>query len=178
MKNKIVLTSKSKIKLLVVEEALRNLFVNQDFNIVQFDIEDKGSEPVGEENLILQLQSSIKKAKELETDAVFYVAMEGGVKIVDEEMEEIAFVIVADSLGKQARSQAVSFPIPNEVAMKVKVGISFADAVNEVYATNDIKNNQGFVGLLTDNLIDKRSLYLQPTIIAFSKFVKSNWFWK
>jgi non-canonical (house-cleaning) NTP pyrophosphatase len=178
MNKKIVLASKSPLKKFVVEYVTKYFFKDDEFEIVQYDVEDKGPEPFTEAALLIQLQVALHKIKDLEPDAAYYIVMEGGVREMDNELEEISCVIIEDASGRQSKSWSTSFPIPEEVAKKVQKGMPFADAVDAVYSTKDIKNNQGFIGLLTDNFVDKKMLYVQPTAVAFGKFLKSNWFWK
>ncbi len=175
---KILLASKSKIKAETVRDAVALLFPNSILELVQHDVEDPGPEPFGNDAVINQIRKSIEKIQENDSDADFYIGMEGGVREYNGEMEEIAYVMVSDKTNRISLSQAVSFPIPPNVAQKVREGIPFATAVDELYSTKDIKNNQGFVGLLTNGVVDKKALYFQPTVVALSKFVKNEWFWK
>ncbi len=173
----IVLGSKSKIKEEVVRNAVTALFPQTEFSVTQFDVEDAGAEPVGEDALFKQLNASIEVIKKEKPVADYYVVMEGGVLESVAGMEEIACVVVEDKNGRHSQSRSVSFPIPPLVAKKVREGMPFATVVDEIYSTQNIKNNQGFVGFLTNGLVDKKALYYQPTVVAFSKFIKESWFW-
>mgnify|MGYP002631596041 CR=1 FL=1 len=175
---KIVLTSISKIKESVVLESVKLLFPNEITELVKVDIETTGPEPTGEQATLGQISKALEKAKTLHPDASFYVGMEGGVRETDLGMEEIAYVVIENNSRQRSVSQAVSFPIPPEVAKMVRGGVVFAEAVNQTYATNDIKNNQGFIGLLTNQIVSKKALYFQPTVVAFSKYLKDGWFFE
>ncbi len=174
--NKIIIASKSKVKASVVSDTVTQLFPGTEFEIVSVDADSDGPEPVGEEATLNQILTSIQKISDLQPGASFYVGMEGGVRETKLGMEEIAFVIVKDQSGQIAVSSSVSFPISENVAEKVRKGVPFADAVDQIHHTKDIKNNKGFIGLLTGNIIDKKSLYFQPTVVCFSKLIKSDWY--
>lgn len=173
---KIALASKSKTKEAVVIDSISKLFPGTTTIIESFNFEDWGAEPVGEKALFDQIVNSIDKMKAERVAPDFYVAMEGGVRETVNGMEEISCVTVEDRNSRRSVSWGVTFPIPEIVAIKVREGIPFAVAVDAVYSTNDIKNNGGFVGLLTNNIVDKKDLYFQPTVVAFSKFLKKDWF--
>lgn len=176
MNQKIILTSKSELKGQVVLEAIKKVFPDTTFDLIQFDLEMNGPEPVGEKALISEITDHLKKARISDSTAAFYIAMEGGVQEGEDGTNEVAMVIVENNEGVRSISRAASFPVPPKIANKVKNGIPFADAVNEEYSTKDIKNTQGFVGLLTNGVVDKKALYLQPAIIAFSRYSKMEWF--
>lgn len=173
---KIILASGNKVKKAVVEEAFSKLLLNEQFEVVVLDLEKDGSEPFGKEATLNQIYEATKNIRSIESKADFYVAMEGGVEDSNGTMDEVAYVVIEDQVGNKAVSQSVTFPVPLKVADKVRQGISFGDAVDQVHGTKNIKTGQGFVGLLTDGLVDKKALYLQPTIIALSKLVKIEWY--
>lgn len=173
---KIILASDSKVKKDVVQEAFLKLFVGEQCEIVSIDLEKPGAEPFGEIATLNQISNSIRKMRSLEPKADFFISMEGGVREVNGNMDEVAYVVVEDQFGNTSVSQSVTFPIPPQVAYKVRQGVPFGDAVDQVYGTQNIKTGQGFVGLLTEGLVDKKALYLQPTIIALSKLIKREWF--
>lgn len=173
---RIILASGNKIKKEVIEEAFLKLLPNEQFEVVALDIEKGGPEPFGEEATLNQIYEAIKNIRSTEPKADFYVAMEGGVKDLNGNMDEVAYVVIEDQLGNKAVSQSVTFPVPPKVADKVRQGVPFGDAVDQIHGTQNIKTGQGFVGLLTEGLVDKKALYLQPTIIALSKFIKREWF--
>lgn len=174
---KIIIASTNKVKVEVVQTAVNSLFPNNDFEIVSMDAEVDGVEPFGEKALIEQIGEAINKSRKFDSTAYFYVAMEGGVIETVLGMEELACVVIEDNSARRSVSKSVSFPIPPKVAEQVRLGVPFAEAVDAIYGTKDIKTNGGFIGLLTDKVVDKKSLYLQPTVVALSKFLKSDWFW-
>ena len=178
MNKKIILASKSLVKKEALSKSLIQLIPSSHFDIVQIDADAEGSEPFGEDAIVGQILEEIKNIKVKQPDADFYIAMEGGVRETDAGMEEVAFVIVEDNKSRRSLSRSVSFPVPPEVAQKVREGMPFGDAVDQVYSTENIKGGQGFVGLLTNGVVNKEALYFQPIVVALSKFLKEGWFWE
>jgi non-canonical (house-cleaning) NTP pyrophosphatase len=174
--NKIVVASKSPLKAQVVRDAAKEVFPESDFEIVQCDVETDASEPIGRDLLVSEIKNHMDMSRSLVSDGFLYIGMEGGIENTDQGMEEIALVVVRHSNGLEAVSRSASFPVPPSIANLVKSGIPFAKAVDQVYSTVDIKNTQGFVGLLTDNIVDKYKLYFQPTAIVLSRIKKDQWF--
>lgn len=177
MSNKIILTSANPVKIQVVQKAIDNLFFNQAINLLSLDLEEKGAEPFGEDAIISQITSSIQQARQLHPNALYYIGMEGGIIEKDYGTYEAAYAIVEDNTGElKGISQSVSFPVPNQVTELVRTGIPFGKAVDQIFHTQNIKTTKGFIGLLTNNLVDKQDLYYQPTIVAFSKLINQSWY--
>jgi non-canonical (house-cleaning) NTP pyrophosphatase len=175
---KIILSSNNKVKVQVVEEAVKLLFPKDEFTVVSTDLETDGPEPIGEQALLAQLYSSIVESRKLHPDGYYYISMEGGVVENEGGMDELACVVIEDAGLRKSISRSVSFPIPPDVADYVRKGVPFATAVETVYLAKGVKTGGGFVDMLTNNHVDKKALYLQPTVVAFSKFLKSDWFFK
>ena len=177
MEKKIIVCSTSKLKSEIVTAAFRAVFPGTVFSVTTLDLEGEGAEPVGEDQLRSAIVNHMQEARKIESAADFYIAMEGGVRVYEKSVDEISMVIIEDGNGYQSVSLSASFPVPPLVVGKVLNGVPFADAVNETYGTKDVKNTNGFVGLLTDDKVNKFDLYFQPTVIALSKFKKGEWFW-
>lgn len=173
---KIALASKSKTKEAIVVDSVSKLFPSVTPIIELFNFEDQGAEPVGEEALLEQITNSINKMRVEGATTDYFVAMEGGVRETVNGMEEISCVIIENKDGRRSVSWGATFPIPEIVAAKVRKGVPFATAVDTTYSTDDIKHSGGFVSLLTNSIVNKKDLYFQPTVIAFSKFIKKDWF--
>lgn len=172
---KIVIASVNETKVNVVKKVISSLLPKEIFYFISIDLERGGCEPVGKNACVEQIQEAIKHAKKLEPDGTYYVAMEGGIEDLGIMMDEISYVIVENAKGMQGISHAVSFPIPKQLISKIKEGQPFADAVDCLFKTSDTRQ-EGFIKIITNGLVNKEDLYFQPTAVAFSKLLHSDWF--
>lgn len=101
--------------------------------------------------------------------ADYYVGIEGGIELVDNEMEAFAWVAVRseDRIGK---SRTGSFFLPREVAELVKQGKELGEADDIVFKRKNSKQQNGAVGILTDDAIDRTKYYTEAVILALIPF--------
>ena len=58
------------------------------------------------------------------------------------------------------------FRYPDSIAKLVREGMTVGDAVKQVYGNTEIGKKQGAIGLLSNGLIDRKSLTEQSVIAA------------
>ncbi len=102
-------------------------------------------------------------------DADFWIGIEGGVAPMDGELAAFAWVVVRSKelLGK-ARSG--TFFLPHAVAELVAQGIELGTADDMVFSRNNSKQAGGAIGILTDNILDRKQLYTQAVMLALVPF--------
>ena len=124
------------------------------------------------------LQGAIGRATvaaRLRPEADFWVGIEGGVAEQfgqDEDVTELcAFAWVAvrswDRLGK---SRTGTFFLPPPVAELVRAGLELGEADDQVFGRSNSKQENGAIGLLTGDVIDRTALYEQAVILALLPF--------
>ncbi|MES2471137.1 MAG: inosine/xanthosine triphosphatase [Patescibacteria group bacterium] len=172
----IVVASTNPVKISVVSKAIAAVLPNETFDVVSSDLEKSGAEPFGRGESLEQVRTAIREAKKLHPGADYYIAMEGGVEINGTEIDEVAYVIAEDSSKNESISHAASFSVPHDIALEVRKGVPFSEAVEQFFKVKDVKQGGGFVKILTGGLIDKEALYMQPTIIALSKLQHKDWY--
>ncbi len=172
---KIVLTSNNNVKLKVTEKAFSQIFTDAKLEIIQLDFEKDGPEPYGMKGVLNQINESITEAKKRITDADYYIGMEGGVE-GEESLDEVAVVLVHTAKGVEGYSRSVSFQIPRKVSSDIKNGLQLSDSVQDFLNTNNVKKGNGFVGILTNNLVTKEDLYFQPAVVAICKTINNSWY--
>ena len=171
--NKIILASASRVKLNVVQNVMGALGKSGEFEIIPIALEKEGREPNGEKELEEQLSAALSECRKQYPDAAYYIAMEGGVVERKDGMHELAMVLASEGKSLDiARSDAVSFPIPEKIAQKVREGMPFAQAVESITNVFGIKEGGGFIGMLTNNIVTKEDLYFQPASVALSRLFR------
>ena len=105
-----------------------------------------------------------------ETEADFYVAMEGGVDLFASGPATFAYIVIADR-HKMSVGRSASLPLPNTVYLALKQGQELGDVMDSLFNTDNIKQKGGAIGLLTNAQATRESNYTQALILALAPFV-------
>lgn len=107
------------------------------------------------------------------TQADFYVAIEGGVDQFEYGPATFAFVAIADhqhmSIGRSC-----NLPLPPVIYQALKSGEELGHVMDRFFNTDNVKQKQGAIGLLTNGLATRESVYRQAIILAMAPFIHPN----
>jgi non-canonical (house-cleaning) NTP pyrophosphatase len=81
-----------------------------------------------------------------------------------------AWIVISDG-EKTGKARTASFFLPSEVAKLVHQGMELGDADDQVFKKSNSKQKNGAVGLLTNDAITRKSLYLPAVQMAFIPFL-------
>jgi inosine/xanthosine triphosphatase len=116
------------------------------------------------------LDGAIRRAKNArirDVRADYWVGVEGGCEARFGEVLTFAWVVVvsnqSDIVGK---GRTGAFCLPKDVADLVLQGIELGDADDRVFGRSNSKQANGAVGLLTGDVMDRRSYYESAVILA------------
>jgi inosine/xanthosine triphosphatase len=101
----------------------------------------------------------------------YYVAIEGGVEDTKHGMESMAWILIADHTGKIGKGKTGTFMLPELVADKLRAGEELGPAMDELHQTENVKQKQGTIGLLTNGNITRTNLYTHAIILALIPFI-------
>lgn len=104
------------------------------------------------------------------TEADFYVAMEGGVDVLEDGPVTFAYIAILD---KDDRSVSCSahLPLPRSVYQALLDEVELGHVMDKMFNTNNIRQKEGAIGLLTKNLVTRESCYNQATLMAMAPFI-------
>jgi inosine/xanthosine triphosphatase len=101
--------------------------------------------------------------------ADYWIGIEGGIDDSGPEMLAFAWIVVR-SRDRIGRARTGTFGLPPAVADLVRQGLELGEADDLVFGRSDSKQNEGAVGLLTNNVIDRARLYEHAVILALIPF--------
>lgn len=104
-------------------------------------------------------------------DAEFWVGMEGGIEVIDEQLMAFAWMVVRNARGDVSEARSVTLPLPPAVQELVAGGLELGHANDQVFATVNSKQGGGAYGLLTEGRYTRESVYEQTLLIALTPFV-------
>lgn len=167
---KIVVASKNPVKVEAVRDGLK-AFLKESFEIAGVSVPSGVSDqPMSDAETLEGAESRVKNALRLFPGFDYYVGIEGGVE--QNASGLMAFAWIAISNGAQTgKARSASFFLPPEVAQLVHDGMELGDADDVVFRKINSKQDNGAIGLLTNNVITRKSLYLPTVQMAFVPFL-------
>lgn len=102
--------------------------------------------------------------------ADYWVSLEGGVEIVDGQLESFAWVVIKSKSGLVGKSRTASFYLPDKVSQLIFQGLELGDADDRVFGEKNSKQANGSVGILTRNVLTRATYYEQAVILALIPF--------
>lgn len=167
---KILVASKNPVKLDAVKAGL-SVFLNDEMVLLGGSVESGVSDqPMSDVETLLGAESRVKNAHDLFTGFDYYVGIEGGVEDSDSGLMAFAWVVISDGK-KIGKARTATFMLPPRVAELVHQGYELGDADDIVFAKQNSKQQNGAVGLLTNNTITRKILYLTAVQLAFIPFL-------
>lgn len=168
---KVIIASHNPVKISAAEIAFSKAFPDEVFEFVGVDV-DSGvpDQPVNDETK-KGAHNRIKHAQELEEDADFWVAMEGGIQEVGKDYYACAHLVIRGKQGIEGESSAALFRLPPKVSELIRDGMELGSASDKVFNESNLKQKAGTVGILTNNIITRTDYYVHPMLMALIPFM-------
>ncbi|QGA53401.1 DUF84 family protein [Sulfolobus sp. E5-1-F] len=159
----IALGSRNPVKVSATREVLDVLKLNWELIAVEVD-SGVGNQPFCDQTYVGARNRALNAIRA--TNADIGLGIEGGVCNIYGKFiaNAVVYVITKDGLENFAISS--SFTLPNSIVSLILQGKELGEASDIIFKTNNSKIKEGAVGLLTNNIIDRKMLYVQPIILA------------
>jgi inosine/xanthosine triphosphatase len=163
-----------------VEAALagfRRLFPEERFEVAAVSVPSGVSaQPMSDEETMRGARHRAEGAVRQVPDADYWVGIEGGIEERDGALEAFAWIVVQSREGLVGRSRTATFLLPERVAAHVRRGVELGEADDLVFDRTNSKQQNGAVGLFTDDVIDRKRYYEHAVILALIPFKKPDVF--
>ncbi len=126
-------------------------------------------QPLTEQETLQGALNRVANAQEAHAEADFWVGIEGGVETMAGELTAFAWVVVRDR-EQLGRARSGTFFLPKAVQELVEQGVELGEADDRVFGHANSKQKGGAVGILTQNVLDRRELYEQAVVLALVPF--------
>jgi inosine/xanthosine triphosphatase len=167
----IIVASQNPVKIEAALCGFQRMFPNQEFAVQTVSVPSGvSSQPRSNaETLQGAVNRAVEAAHQL-PEADFWVGIEGGVEETEKgEMTAFAWVAVCD-LRQMGRGRTGTFYLPPAVAELLHQGKELGEADDIVFGRINSKQENGAVGLLTGDVIDRAQLYEHAVILALIPF--------
>jgi inosine/xanthosine triphosphatase len=156
------------------------LHPNARFEIEGFEVETGVRHtPLSRSELMAGAQGRCEALKRLAERGIatpdFYAGLEGGLDVVQENGNRLAFLeswaCVMDRAGHTSYGQSGAILLPEAlVAEVVDRGVELSRAIEVFAGVQGVRDAQGAWGILTQNLIDRQESFRIAVISAFAPF--------
>jgi inosine/xanthosine triphosphatase len=166
----IVVASTNPVKIQAAAKGFQRLFPGSELNVVAADVPSGvAHQPMSDEETLRGALNRSANAQAAHPNADYWIGIEGGIQPIGVEMMAFAWIVVLspEMLGK---GRTGTFFLPPAVAELIRQGKELGEADDVVFGRTNSKQENGAVGLLTDNVIDRAQLYEQAVILALIPF--------
>ncbi|MDX2322365.1 MAG: inosine/xanthosine triphosphatase [Moritella sp.] len=103
-------------------------------------------------------------------EADFYIAIEGGVDLLDDGPATFAYVVIANH-EQESVGRSAALPLPAAIYQSLLAGEELGPVMDRLFKTVNIKHKGGAIGLLTNGHATRESNYTQALTLAMAPFL-------
>ncbi|ACP36940.1 DUF84 family protein [Saccharolobus islandicus] len=159
----IALGSRNPVKINATKEALDVLKLNWDLIGIEVD-NGVDKQPFCDQTYVGARNRALNVIRV--TNADIGLGIEGGVCNVYGKFIANAVVYVITKEGLENFAISSSFTLPSSMVSLILQGKELGEASDIIFKTNNSKTKEGAIGLLTNNVINRKMLYVQPIVLA------------
>lgn len=111
-------------------------------------------------------KGAINRAKNALGGHTMSVGIEAGVFDMEEGLFDIQYCAILDNEGKITIGMGSGFVYPEKMASLVRDGLTVSEAISKLYGNTDIGRKQGAIGMLSNGLLDRKTLTEQAVTAA------------
>jgi inosine/xanthosine triphosphatase len=169
---KITVASKNPVKLEAVKEGFTRMF----FQIIDLMgvavMSEVSDQPMSDAETLAGAENRVANARKEYPISNFWVGVEGGVEDTESGLLAFAWIVISDGT-QTGKARTSTFILPPKVAELVNQGYELGDADDLVFGKQNSKQQNGAVGLLTNDIITRKDLYVQAVQLAMIPFLKA-----
>lgn len=168
---KLVVASKNPVKITAVRLGFEKMFPQETFSLDGVSVASGAADqPMSDAETLEGAWNRCHRAVSAAPDADFWIGIEGGVEDTAGDMEAFAWVVIKSHDGKIGKGRSSAFFLPAKIAELIRAGKELGEADDIVFQRTNSKQENGAVGLLTHNAIDRTHYYTDAMILALIPF--------
>ena len=170
MPEKVIVSSNNPVKLEAVRIGFESLFPDRAFEILPIAV-DSGvpDQPMTDAVTLLGAKNRAEAARAARSDADFWAGLEGGAESYEGRLSTFAWIYIIGPNGR-GKCRTATHELPDEIGRLVAGGLELGDADDLFYQRKNSKQLNGSVGLLTNDLFTRTSLYVEAVMLALIPF--------
>jgi inosine/xanthosine triphosphatase len=166
----LVVASTNPVKVQAAVNGFQRLFPGSELNVIAANVQSGvAHQPLSDEETLHGALNRSANAQAAHPSADYWIGIEGGIQPIGQEMTAFAWIVVRsrEMIGK---GRTGTFFLPPPIAELIRQGKELGEADDIVFGRTNSKQDNGAVGLLTDNVIDRAQLYEHAMILALIPF--------
>ena len=167
---KIVVASTNPVKIEAARAGFAQVFPDELDMLGISTPSDVSDQPMTDDETHIGARNRAYKARDLHSDADFWIGIEGGIEERLGVLLVFAWIVIVNK-DRAGHARTATFILPDEVAVLVKQGLELGDADDIVFARANSKQQNGSVGLLTDDRINRAGYYSPAVVLALIPFI-------
>lgn len=172
---KVIIASKNPVKINATKEAFCKVFSDITFEFEGVSVPSGvPDQPMSGKEALTGATNRALNAADTSPDGDFFVGLEGGVEDLDGKMHSFAWIAIRDKSGKIGIGKTGEFILPPKVRELILSGMELGKADDVVFERTNSKQENGAIGLLTKNIIDRSNLYTPAIVFALIPFINSS----
>jgi len=169
---RIVVASRNPVKIDATRDAFATLMPAVELEMMSISVDSGVSDqPCSDEETRRGARNRASNACADRPDADFWVGLEGGIDVFEEQLMAFAWMAIQNRNGNISDARSATLPLPPAVKALIDSGMELGEANDQVFKTVNSKQGGGAYGLLTDGLYTRESIYSQTLILALIPFV-------
>lgn len=167
---KIIVASQNPVKIQAAWLGFKRFYAGEPIEIQGISVPSGVSrQPLTDEETLLGATIRAQQAAKMNPQSDFWVGIEGGINKIQDEVAAFAWVVIL-SKNQNGRGRTSTFFLPEKITELIRQGYELGEADDQVFGRQNSKQENGAVGLLTGNIIDRCALYEQAVIMALIPF--------
>lgn len=167
---KVIVTSLNPVKIEAVKNGFQKIIPELDIECTGMSVPSNVSDqPISDKETLLGAENRVNNAFKLSSNADYFVGIEGGIEIFENEMQAFAWIVIK-SEDKVSKSRTSTFILPKKVTELIKKGNELGVANDIIFKNSNSKQKNGAVGILTNNAIDRTAYYTEAVVLALIPF--------
>ncbi len=168
----IVVASKNPVKLNAVRIAFEKVFVDEIIEIEGVSVKSEvPDQPTSEKETLTGAKNRAENARKEVLDADYWVGIEGGIEQTDRGMKAFAYMVTMNKKGRIGYGETSEFLLPIKVAELIREGKELGEADDIVFNRKNSKQENGAIGILTNDLITRETFYTEAVIMSLIPFI-------
>ena len=167
---KVIISSKNPVKINAVKSGFQKMFPDETFDYMGVSVQSEVSDqPLTDNETFQGATNRANNAKSLFAEADYWVGIEGGIEKIDNEMEVFAWVFIISN-NQKGQSKTATFLLPKKIVSLVNQGKELGTANDIVFNKTNSKQKNGTVGILTNDIINRTTYYVDAVVLALIPF--------
>lgn len=167
---RVVVASQNPVKLAAVRSGFERMFPEFTIEVQAVGVASGVShQPMSDAETLQGALNRALTARQQLPDADYWAGVEGGVEEKDGTISAFAWAAIL-SPERCSKARSATFDLPPALADLVRQGVELGEADDRLFGRQNSKQQNGAVGLLTGDVIDRAAYYEQPVILALIPF--------